>query len=514
MHNEGGIKMRNALLNKLKESCISILPIMVIVLLLSVTLVPMSWQMIVQFVFACIILIVGMAFFTLGADNSMLPIGQNIGAFLSRSHKVWLMLLVGFLMGIIITVAEPDLSVLANQVPGINNWVLIFVVALGVGIFMMFGIMRTIFSIPLHFILTFSYILIFVLAIFVPSQFAPLSFDSGSVTTGPISVPFLMAFGLGLAAVRGGKSQSDDSFGLVALGSAGPIIAVMILGLFIDPSTLTSSTTTVTEVPSTFGGLMLSFVYALPEHLEQVAIVILPILVVFFIFQFTVLKLPKQQVFRILIGILCVFVGITLFFTGVSVGFLPVGNMIGSVIAGGQSSWLLVPIACLLGLVIVLAEPAVHILTKQVELLTDGKISSKTILFSMCIGVAVSLGLCALRVLFEISIWYFLIPAYVLAISLSFFVPRIFTGIAFDSGGVATGAMATTFVLPLIMGACQAYGVDSMLYGFGTLAYIAVTPLLTIQILGLIVKIVNNRKLAKEEAIIEKDARVDIVEFD
>ena len=470
MHNEGGIKMRNALLNKLKESCISILPIMVIVLLLSVTLVPMSWQMIVQFVFACIILIVGMAFFTLGADNSMLPIGQNIGAFLSRSHKVWLMLLVGFLMGIIITVAEPDLSVLANQVPGINNWVLIFAVALGVGIFMMFGIMRTIFSIPLHFILTFSYILIFVLAIFVPSQFAPLSFDSGSVTTGPISVPFLMAFGLGLAAVRGGKSQSDDSFGLVALGSAGPIIAVMILGLFIDPST--------------------------------------------FIFQFTVLKLPKQQVFRILIGILCVFVGITLFFTGVSVGFLPVGNMIGSVIAGGQSSWLLVPIACLLGLVIVLAEPAVHILTKQVELLTDGKISSKTILFSMCIGVAVSLGLCALRVLFEISIWYFLIPAYVLAISLSFFVPRIFTGIAFDSGGVATGAMATTFVLPLIMGACQAYGVDSMLYGFGTLAYIAVTPLLTIQILGLIVKIVNNRKLAKEEAIIEKDARVDIVEFD
>lgn len=506
--------MRNALLTKFKESCISILPIMCIVLLLGVTLVPMSWQIIVQFVFACILLIVGMALFTLGADNSMLPIGQNIGAFVSRSHKIWLMLLIGFLMGVIITVAEPDLSVLAGQVPGINNWLLIFAVALGVGLFMLLGVMRTIFKIPLHWILTIAYVTIFVLAIFVPAQFAPLSFDSGSVTTGPISVPFLMAFGLGLAAVRGGKTQSDDSFGLVALGSAGPIIAVMILGLFVDPNTLTATTTEVAVAPESFGGIMLAFVNSLPEHLMQVALVLCPILVAFFIFQVTALKLPKQQVFRILIGIFCVFVGITLFFTGVSVGFLPVGNAIGSGIAGGAHSWLLIPIACVIGLVIVLAEPAVHILTKQVELLTDGKISSKTILISMCIGVAISLGFCAMRVLFQIPIWYILVPAYVVAITLSFFVPKIFTGIAFDSGGVATGAMATTFVLPLIMGACSALGVDSMLYGFGTLAYIAVTPLLTIQILGLIIKIVNKHKLAVEEATIEKDARVDIVEFD
>lgn len=506
--------MRNALLMKLKESCISILPIMCIVLILAFTLVPMSWQMIVQFLIACFLLIIGMSLFNLGADNSMLPIGQNIGSFLSRSHKVWLMLLVGFLMGIIITVAEPDLSVLAEQVPGVNNWILILAVALGVGLFMLFGIARIIFKIPLHWILTFSYAVIFVLAIFVPAEFAPLSFDGGSVTTGPISVPFLMAFGLGLAAVRGGKSQGDDSFGLVALGSAGPIIAVMIMGLFVDPSTLTATTETPAPTPQDFGGIIMSFINALPSHILQVALVLLPFLVVFFIFQIFALKLPKQQVFRILIGILCVFVGITLFFTGVSVGFLPVGTMIGSVIAGGDLSWLLIPVTCVIGLVIMLAEPAVHILTKQVELLTEGKISSKTILISMCIGVAVSLGLCALRVMFQISIWYFLIPAYAIAIILTFFVPKIFTGIAFDSGGVATGAMATTFVLPLIMGACESAGVNSMLYGFGTLAFIAVTPLLTIQILGLIVKIVNKQKLAKEEAIIEKDARVDIVEFD
>ncbi|MBQ7977249.1 MAG: DUF1538 domain-containing protein [Clostridia bacterium] len=506
--------MRNAYLSKLKEAVISILPIVCIVLLLGFTLVPMSWQTMVQFLIAAVLLVIGMSCFTLGADAAMLPIGQNIGSFLSKTHKIWLMLLVGFLMGVIITIAEPDLMVLANQVPGIGNWTLIIAVGIGVGLFMMFAVMRTLLKIPLHLILTLAYIAIFVLAIFVPAQFAPLSFDSGSVTTGPISVPFLMAFGLGLAAVRGSKSGGDDSFGLVALGSAGPILAVMILGLFIDPATLTGGTTEVAQTPDTFGGIMMAFLNELPHHLGQVALVLLPILAIFLVFQFTALKLPKKQVFGIIVGIVFVFVGITLFFTGVNVGFLPVGTEIGSSLAGGENSWLLLPIACVIGLVIVLAEPAVHVLTKQVEKMTEGKISSKTILWCMCIGVAISLGFSALRVLFEIPIWYILVPAYIIAITLSFIVPRIFTGIAFDSGGVVTGAMATTFVLPLIMGACAATGVDSMLYGFGTLALIAVTPLLTVQILGLIVKIANKKKMEREEAIIEKDVRADIVEFD
>lgn len=506
--------MRNAYLTKLKEAVISILPIMCIVLLLAFTLVPMSWQTIVQFLIAAVLLIFGMSLFTLGADVAMLPIGQNIGSFLSKTHKIWLMLLTGFVMGVIITIAEPDLMVLANQVPGIGNWTLIIAVGIGVGLFMMFAVMRTLFKIPLNIILAIAYVAIFILAIFVPAEFAPLSFDSGSVTTGPISVPFLMAFGLGLAAVRGSKSDSDDSFGLVALGSAGPIMAVMILGLFIDPSTLTAGTTETVVTADTFGGILMTFLSELPSFIGQVALVLFPILAIFLVFQIFALKLPKKQVFKIIVGILFVFVGITLFFTGVNVGFLPVGTEIGSTVAGGEHSWLLVPICCIIGLVIVLAEPAVHVLTRQVETMTDGKISSKTILFCMCIGVAISLGFCALRVLFEIPIWYIIVPAYLIAVILSFIVPKIFTGIAFDSGGVATGAMATTFVLPLIMGACASAGVDSMLYGFGTLAFIAVTPLLTIQILGLVVKIVNKKKMEQEEALIEKDARVDIVEFD
>ena len=504
----------NAFVSKLKESAISVLPIMCIVLLLAAAFVPMSWQMIVQFLIAVVLLIIGMSCFTLGADTAMLPIGQNIGSFLSKTHKVWLMLLVGFLMGLVITIAEPDLMVLAEQVTGVNNWILILAVGIGVGVFMMLATMRTLFKIPLNIILTISYIIIFVLSIFVPPEFAPLSFDSGSVTTGPISVPFLMAFGLGLAAVRGSKSESDDSFGLVALGSAGPIIAVMILGLFIDPSTLVASEESVVTTPDSIGGIFMAFLNELPEHLSQVAIALLPILAIFLLFQFIMLKLPAKQVWRIIVGILFVFVGITLFFTGVSVGFLPVGTTIGQSLITGEFSYLFIPIACIIGFVIVLAEPAVHVLTKQVEQITDGRISSKTILISMCIGVAVSLGLCALRVLLQIPVWYILLPAYVIAITLTFFVPKIFTGIAFDSGGVATGAMATTFVLPLIMGACAALGENTMLYGFGTLAFIAVTPLLTIQILGLIVKIINKRKIDKAEALIEKDERVDIVEFD
>lgn len=507
--------MRNALLNKLKESAMSILPIMCIVLLLAFTLVPMSWQMIVQFLFSCVFLILGMTLFTHGADTAMLPIGEHVGGYLSKSGKMWLMLISGFIMGVIITIAEPDLTVLAQQIGCINQWVFISVVGIGVGLFMMLAILRTTFRIPLNVILAVSYGAIFVLACFVPAEFVPLSFDSGSVTTGPISVPFLMAFGLGFAAVRASKSQNgDESFGLVALGSAGPILAVMILGLFIDPSTLSGASETITQTPQDFGAIVMGFVSSLPHYLGQVALVLLPILAVFMVFQIFALKLPKQELFKILIGILFVFVGITLFFTGVNVGFLPVGNEIGFSLASSGYSWVLVPVAVLIGFVIVLAEPAVHVLTQQVEQITEGRISKKTIFFSMCIGVALSLGLCALRVLFQISIWYILVPAYIIAIVLSFIVPKIFTGIAFDSGGVATGAMATTFVLPLFMGACTALGESTMLFGFGTLAFIAVTPLLTIQILGLIVGIVNKRKQKEEAEEMVGNKRIEIVEFD
>ena len=507
--------MKNALNNKFKESTIAILPILLIVVILGLTIIPMSWQMIVQFVLSCVLLIIGMAMFTHGADTAMFPIGSHIGSYLSKSTKIWLMLLCGFALGVVITIAEPDLAVLASQVGSINHWLFIAIVGIGVGLFMLIGVLRTLFNIPLNIILLISYGAIFILSIFVPPEFVPLSFDSGSVTTGPISVPFLMAFGLGLVAVRSSKSSSGDSnFGLVALGSAGPILAVMILGLFVDPSTLAGSSEAIANTPTTFVEILFNITSQIPHYIGQVAIVLLPILAFFLIFQVTALKLPKQELMRILIGILFVFVGITLFFTGVNVGFMPVGNLIGASLASFDANWIFIPIALGIGMVIVLAEPAVHVLSNQVEKMTDGKISKKVILISMSIGVGLSLALCALRVLLQFSIFYVLIPAYIIAIILAFIVPKIFTGIAFDSGGVATGAMATTFVLPMFMGACNSLGASTMLYGFGTLAFIAVTPLLTIQTLGLIVKIANNKKLKNTTEEITDNKHIEIIEFD
>lgn len=510
----GNSMMQNALLKKFREALFSILPIVLIVLILAVTLVPLDFVLVVQFLVAAIFLVFGMTLFTHGADTAMLPIGQHIGAYLSQSAKIWLMMIVGFFLGIVITVAEPDLMVLAEQVASINTWLFIAVVGIGVGLFMMLAMLRTVLKIPLNIILAVSYGVIFVLSFIIPNNFVPLSFDSGSVTTGPISVPFLMAFGLGFAAVRAQSGRQDDSsFGMVALGSAGPILAVMILGLFVDPSTLAGSTESAV-VCDTVGAGLLQFLTSLPTYIGQVALVIVPILVIFLIFQFAALKLSKREVLRIIMGIVFVFVGITLFFTGVNVGFLPVGSALGNALADSSYSGVLIPIAIVIGFVIVLAEPAVHVLAEQVEKITEGKISKKTIFFSICIGVGVSLGLCALRVLCGFSIWWVLVPAYAIAIVLSFVVPPIFTGIAFDSGGVATGAMATTFVLPMFMGACGALGIDTMLYGFGTLAFIAVTPLLTIQILGLIVGIANRKKerAASEERSGTK--RVEIIDFD
>ncbi len=505
--------MNNGYLSKLREATISILPIMLIVLILASFVVELSSFMILQFLIACVLLIFGMSCFTLGSDEAMIPIGENIGSFLSKTNRVWFMLFVGFLMGVVITIAEPDLLVLANLVPAISTWKVMLAVGLGVGVFMIFAILRILLRIPLNVVLLISYATIFILSFFVPPEFAPLSFDGGSVTTGPISVPFLMAFGLGLASVRGNaKADSDDSFGYVALGSAGPIIAVMILGLMVDCSTLTNTTTQNVVAPSDINGVLNSFLECLPHTLFEVGIVVLPILVIFMLFEVFLLKLPIKKVVKILLGLVFVYVGIVLFFTGVSVGFLPVGSILGEALAG--SVWLFVPVSCLLGFVIVLAEPAVHVLANQVEQLTEGRIPSKTILVCMCIGVSLSLGLCALRVVFEFSIWWVLIPAYVIALILAFVVPHIFTGIAFDSGGVATGAMATTFVLPLVLGACACVGADSMLYAFGTLAFMCVSPLITIQVLGLIVKIVNARKVKKENKLVDKDVRIEIVEFD
>lgn len=442
--------MNRNLLEKIKESLSSVLPITIIVIILHYTITPMPKGLFMLFAIGAIMLIFGMGLFTLGADISMMPMGERIGAELTKSRKLWLLIIISFIMGFMITVAEPDLTVLAAQVPSIPDHIIIGTVAVGVGIFLVIAILRIVFQIKLSHMLIFFYVIIFIIAYFTPDNFVPVAFDSGGVTTGPITVPFIMALGLGVASVRGGKSAHDDSFGLVALCSVGPILAVMILGLLYKPSG--SYTDVVIAVVNSLSEAFGAFMHAFPEYFKDVAIALSPIVIAFIVFQIVFLKLPKSQLIKMAIGVIYTYVGLVIFLTGVNIGFLPAGNYIGHALGSLDNNWILIPIGMVMGFFIVAAEPAVHVLNKQVEDVTGGAISKRAMLFSLSSGVAISIGIAMVRILYGISIWYFLVPGYAIALILTFFVEPIFTGIAFDSGGVASGPMTATFMLPFAMG--------------------------------------------------------------
>lgn len=475
------------LLTKLKESVSSVLPIAVIVLLLHFTIAPVPGGTLALFLAGTILLILGMGFFTLGADISMMPMGEQIGAQLTKSKRIGLLVACCFAIGILITIAEPDLQVLANQVPSVPNMALILSVALGVGIFLVVSLLRILFQLKLSFLLILFYAAVFLMALFTAPDYLAVAFDSGGVTTGPITVPFILALGIGLSSVRGGKSSHDDSFGLVALCSIGPIMAVMIMGLFFDPSS--SAAATEAPVITDLTALLHALGEGVMDYSKEVALALSPIILFFIIFQLAALKLPKAQLIKLAVGIVYTYVGLVVFLTGVNVGFLPAGHFIGAAIGGSGSGWILIPLGMVMGFFIVAAEPAVHVLNNQVEDLTGGAISKRAMLASLSIGVAISIGLAMLRILTGLSIWYLLIPGYAIALILTFFVPPIFTGIAFDSGGVASGPMTATFLLPFAMGACEALGGNIMTDAFGIVAMVAMTPLITIQVMGVIYRI-------------------------
>ncbi len=491
--------MTQKLRAQIRESLGAILPITGIVLLLSFTISPLPMGTLGQFLVGAAFLVVGMGFFQLGVEMSLTPMGNEMGAHLTKRRSLPLMIGVAFIMGILITIAEPDLSVLAKQVPSIPDMTLILAVAVGVGIFLVVGFLRIIFQWRLSTTLLISYALVFGLGIFVSETYVPVAFDSGGVTTGPITVPFILALGFGIASVRSGKDAQNDGFGLVALGSAGPMLAVMILGMFF-PGTVESSITELTN-PATTHDMLRLFFEAIPHHIKEVSIALAPILVLFFIFQFTMLHLSSKRVKRMLVGLLYTLIGLVLFLTGVNVGFLPVGSFLGQSIGSTSYAWLLLPIGMVIGYFIVAAEPAVHVLNEQVEALTGGTISKRAMMNSLSIGVSVSVGLAMIRVLTGISVWWLLVPGYLIALGMTFFVPPVFTAIAFDSGGVASGAMAAAFLLPFTVGACQALGGNVMTDAFGAVAMVAMTPLLTIQGLGLIYKLQTKR--AQKASIVE-----------
>lgn len=507
--------MNVKLKEKIRESLSAVIPITGIVLMLSIFLIPMELGSVVMFLTGALMLIVGMGFFQLGAEMAMTPLGEGVGVQISKMKKLLTVLLTGFLMGVIITVSEPDLQVLAGQVPSVPNMVLIMTVAVGVGLFLALAIVRIRYKISLSMLLIVCYLALILVSAFVPKEFLAVAFDSGGVTTGPMTVPFIMAMGVGLASVRSDKNAANDSFGLVALSSVGPILAVLILGCFFKPTEAAYTLTDVATVVTT-QDVARVFAQGLPLYAREVLLSLVPILWVFLIFQWLTHRYHGLQIKRIIVGFGYTYIGLVLFLCGANVGFAPVGAYLGKELAGLSLRWILVPIGALIGYYIVKAEPAIQVLNHQVEAVTNGAISVKMMNRCMQIGVAASVGLAMLRVLTGISIQWFVIPGYIIALVLSRMVPDIFIGIAFDSGGVASGPMTSTFLLPLSIGVCEALGGNLMTDAFGVVALVALTPLIAIQLMGLVYKLKTAKRTQTVPAAIADDCDmiVDLEEGD
>lgn len=472
-------------IEKCKEAVISVVPIVILVLLLHLTVAPLG-DALPRFLAGAVLFIIGLGLFLVGADIGVLPVGQKVGSTLTGRRNLTLMLAVGFVVGFIITVAEPDVQVLAAQVTGVAPVIapmaLVCIIAAGVGFFVAVAMGRIIFQLPLKLLLFLCYAAVFLCAAFTPDLFLGIGFDAGGATTGPMTVPFIMALGVGVAAVRGGSGAGDDSFGFVGLASVGPILAVLMLGLFASPA----SPELAAAAEEGSRGLVAHFLHLLPEVTHEVAMALGPLAVLFLLFRLFLIRLSRRQTLRMVMGLVYTFFGVVLFFLGVKGGFMPAGDALGALLSAPEHRFWLIPVALVLGAVVVCAEPAVWILTEQVEQVSGGAIRRMLMLAALSAGVSLAVGIAMFRVISGTSLWFFLIPGYATAMLLMRFCPRMFTAIAFDSGGVASGPMASTFILAFMLGVSKGVGGNPAVDAFGCIAMIAMTPLIAIQLLGIV----------------------------
>ncbi|MDR1765328.1 MAG: DUF1538 domain-containing protein [Lachnospiraceae bacterium] len=483
--------LRAVLRDNFSESLRSVVPIVAIIIVLCFSIAPMPNAVFLSFLVGGALLVTGMGLFNLGAQTAMVPIGERIGTYITKSRSLPLIVIVSFLIGVFITTSEPDLQVLAAQIPSVPNSVVVLSVALGVGLFLVVSLLRTLFRIAIVHVLIVCYVIVFVLSVFVPTQSLAIAFDAGGVTTGPMTVPFIMSLGIGVASIRNDRHATNDSFGLVGISSVGPILTVMILGFIFHPDADTAVQAAL-PAPGDSRGVWQQFTdvgSGFPHYVAEVGMALLPIVAFFLIFQLVGLHLESKPFIKMCIGLGYTFVGLVLFLTGVNVGFMPAGTVLGGLLAGLPYRWIIVPIAMLIGYFIVNAEPAVHVLNRQVAEITSGAIPERAMNMSLSVGMCLSLGLSMVRLLAHVPIMAFLLPGYAISLALAFFVPKIFTAIAFDSGGVASGPMTATFLLPFAMGVCNALDARSITDAFGVVAMVAMTPLITIQIMGLVYKI-------------------------
>lgn len=490
---------------KFKEVLYSVLPITVIVLILNSTLTPMPTPLLVRFLIGAAFIVIGLTIFLIGVDNGITPIGNTMGSAITKSNKIWIVAVAGLLLGFFISIAEPDLHILANQINSVTSGLIskgsiVTIVSIGIATMLSIGLIRIVYNYPLYKLLTIVYGVILILALFTSPEFLAISFDASGATTGALTVPFILSLAIGVSKLKkDSKSSEKDSFGLVGIASTGAIISVMIMSIISDTDKITGSLETTQEVSSS---IVAPFIEKLPIVSAEVAIALVPILLIFLFFQKKSFKLSKSVVRKILFGMLYTFVGLVIFLVGVNAGFMEVGSVVGYKLASMDNKIYVIIIGFLVGMVTILAEPAVYVLTHQIEDVTSGYVNRKAVMVSLAIGVASAVALSILRIIVpDIKLWHYLLPCYVLAVVMTYFVPKLFVGIAFDSGGVASGPMTATFILAYAQGAAEAIeGANVLVDGFGVIAMVATAPLIALQILGFIFRIRSKKGGKKNNA--------------
>lgn len=473
---------------KFRDVSVSVIPIVIIVLLLTFFIVPVESVLLYRFIIGAIIIIIGLAIFLFGADLGIRAIGELMGGYVAKSNKISIVAVMGFLLGFLITVAEPDLMILANQVEQasggmINRYSILLVVSTGVGIMVAIGFFRILYDFKMSKLFTILYALIIVLSLFVSEEFLAIAFDSSGATTGAMTTPFFLALALGVSRLKGSDKAEEDSFGMVGIASAGPIFGVMLMSIISGVSKIQGEAELVVQKE----GVLAPFIAEIFPVARDGFMAVMPLLILFVVFNILFLKVQKKEVRKIYFGVLYTFLGLVIFLIGVNAGFMDLARELGRAVAE-KSGVLLVVLGFLFGMVVVLAEPAVYVLSKQVEEVTAGSIPRKILLITLSIGVACAVGLSMVRILFPaVKLWMFIIPGFIISVILSYKVPPIFVGIAFDSGGVASGPMTATFILALSQGAAEMIPTANvMVDGFGVIAMVAMTPVLAIHILGII----------------------------
>jgi nitrogen regulatory protein PII len=476
----------NLLFEKAKEVTRTLLPVVVLVLLLCFTVVDVETDIIIRFLVGSVMLLIGLSIFLWGVDLAMNPIGEHMSREVATSRTFTKVAVLSFLLGFLITVAEPDLLILGSQVQAasgdtLSSFVIVYMVSVGVGVMISLGIFRLLRDKPLNMFMAITYGVIFLLAFFVSNEFLAISFDASGATTGALTTPFVLALSLGLSKMKGGKHSEENSFGLVGIMSAGPILAVILMSIISGQRNIQGAAGEFTAAE----GVLRPIINAFPPIFVESVIALLPITVLFFAYNYRKFKLPKDELSGIIKGLTLTLLGLVCFLTAVNSGFMDMGRIIGMEIAQ-MKQWVLVGIGFLLGLIVVLVEPAVHVLGEQIEEVTSGHIPLNLIRMTLSIGVGIAIALSMVRIVVpEVKLWYFLLPGFAIAILLSFKAEPVFVGIAYDAGGVASGPMTATFVLAFAQGAATVIETaDVLVDGFGVIAMVAMAPVFSIMVLG------------------------------